>query len=145
MSRIARREEFASDNTAGICPEAFTAMEAANRGSSAAYGEDWLTAQVCERVGDIFETECQVFLVFNGTAANGLALAQICQPFHSIICHKLAHIHSDECGAPEFFSGGSKLLLVGGSDGKISLPQVEAVIAEQHGVDSHKTGVIMVS
>src|SRR3982750_1280756 len=101
MTQI-RREDFASDNTAGICPEALTALESANRGVVPAYGEDSLTAELYARIREIFETNCAVFLVFNGTAANALALAQLCQPFHSVICHKLAHIQTDECGAPEF-------------------------------------------
>src|SRR5207237_4156195 len=145
MTQVLRREEFASDNTAGVCPESWASLEAANTGASAAYGEDHLTAEVCDRIREIFETNCDVFFVFSGTAANALALAQLCQPFHSIICHKLAHIQTDECGGPEFFTGGSKLLLVEGADGKISLDQVQAVIAEQHGVHSHKPRVISIT
>ena len=145
MTSIGRRDEFASDNTAGICPESLAALEAANQGSSPAYGEDDITAEVCDRVRDIFETDCDVYLVFNGTAANALALAQICRPFHSIVCHKLAHLQTDECGAPEFFSGGSKLQLVDGDLGKISLDRVSEVLAEQHGVHSHKVRVISIT
>jgi threonine aldolase len=147
MTSTRRREEFASDNTAGICPEALASLQASNEGAAAAYGDDELTAEVCDRVREIFETDCQIYLVFNGTAANALALAQLCQPFHSVICHKLAHLQTDECGAPEFFSGGSKLLLVEGEAGKISLGQVAAVLADQrgHGVHSHKPRVISVT
>ncbi|MFL6513779.1 MAG: beta-eliminating lyase-related protein, partial [Chthoniobacterales bacterium] len=142
MTQLRRRDEFASDNTAGICPESMAALAEANTGAQSAYGEDELTAQVCNRVREIFECDCDVYLVFNGTAANALALAQLCQPFHSVICHRLAHIQTDECGAPEFFSGGSKLLPVDGDAGKISLPGAAAVLAEQHGVHSHKPRVI---
>jgi len=147
MSSIRRRDDFASDNTAGICPESLAALEAANQGAATAYGEDAATADVCDRIREIFETNCDVYFVFNGTAANALALAQICQPFHSIICHKLAHLQTDECGAPEFFSGGSKLLLVNGDFGKISLDQVAAVLADQqsHGLHSHKPRVISIT
>jgi threonine aldolase len=145
MTSIPRRDEFASDNTAGICPESLAAVEDANQGAAAAYGEDVVTSDVCDRVREVFETDCDVYLVFNGTAANALAVAQICRPFHSIICHKLAHLHTDECGAPEFFSGGSKLLLVDGDSGKISLEQVAAIIAEQHGVHSHKPRAISIT
>lgn len=145
MTSVRRRNDFASDNTAGICPEALAALEAANAGTVPAYGEDALTAEVCDRVREIFETDCQVYLVFNGTAANALALAQLCQPFHSVICHKLAHLQTDECGAPEFFSGGSKLLLVDGESGKISLDPIRAVLAAQHGVHSHKARVISIT
>src|SRR6266567_242084 len=142
MNPQAERHEFASDNTAGICPEAFAALQAANIGVAASYGEDRWTARVCELVREIFETDCEVYLVFNGTAANALALAQLCQPFHSVICHEQAHIQTDECGAPEFFTRGSKLLLVGGPGGKIDISQVDAVIARQPEVHAHKPRVI---
>jgi len=142
MMQPRRRDEFASDNTAGICPEAMAALKEANTGAESAYGEDALTAQVCNRVREIFECDCDVYLVFNGTAANALALAQLCQPFHSVICHRLAHIQTDECGAPEFFSGGSKLHPVDGDAGKISLEGAKAILAEQHGVHSHKPRVV---
>src|SRR4051794_12057748 len=107
---------FASDNTAPICPEAWMAMEQAQAGDAASYGDDEWSAQLARRVSEIFETDCRSFLVYNGTAANALALAHICQPFHSIVCHERAHIETDECAAPEFFSG-SKLLLVREKDG----------------------------
>ena len=74
------------------------------------YGDDAWTERVGAQVREIFETDCQTFIVFNGTAANALALAQLCRPFDSVLCHERAHIETDECGAPEFFSGGAKLL-----------------------------------
>src|SRR5205809_1115755 len=104
------RHEFASDNTAAICPEAWAALAKANTENAASYGEDKWTQRLCDRLREVFETDCEVFLVFNGTAANGLALAQLCRSFNSVICHENAHIQTDECGAPEFFSGGAKLL-----------------------------------
>ena len=139
------RYEFASDNTAAICPEAWAALEEANSGGAPSYGEDRWTARACERVREIFETDCEVFFVFNGTAANALALAQICQSFHSIICHEQSHIQIDECGAPEFFTKGSKLLLVSGAGGKIDLGEAEAVLAEQHELHSHKPRAISIA
>jgi threonine aldolase len=147
MTNPGRRQEFASDNTAGICPEALAALGQANHGATAAYGEDRLTTELCDRVREIFETDGDVYLVFNGTAANALLLAQICQPFHSVMCHQLAHIQTDECGAPEFFSGGSKLLLVDGDEGKISLEHIEQVLTEQtgHGLHSHKPRAISIT
>ena len=135
------RHEFASDNTAPICSEVWDAIEKANRGAAASYGEDEWTAQLCERVRDLFETDCQVFLVFNGTAANALALAQLCRPFHSVICHERAHIETDECGAPEFFSG-SKLLLVRGNRGKIDIGEAKSVISRQPELHAQKPRVI---
>src|SRR5205823_4778 len=109
-----------------------------NAGSVPSYGEDQWTARVCERVREIFEADCDVNFVFNGTAANGLALAQICQSFHSVVCHENAHIHTDECGAPEFFTNGSKLLVVGGANGKIDLDQIKLILARQPELHAHK-------
>jgi threonine aldolase len=134
--------EFASDNTAGICPEAWAELQTANSGAAASYGDDRWTAQVGDLVREIFETDCEVFLVSNGTAANALALAQLCRSFHSIVCHENAHIQTDECGAPEFFSGGSKLLPTRGANGKLDLAEVSAVIARQAELHSPKPHVI---
>ena len=138
----ARRQEFASDNTAGLCLEAAAALAEANAGAAASYGDDDRTRRLCDRVRELFEIDCDVFLVFNGTAANALALAQLCQPFHSVICHEYAHIDNDECGACEFYTGGSKLIPTGGAKGKIDLREVEAALARQHELHSHKPRVI---
>jgi threonine aldolase len=145
MSPDAGRHEFASDNTAAICPEAWEALEEANAGGAPSYGDDRWTARVCDRVREIFEADCDVYFVFNGTAANALALAQVCQSFHGVICHEHAHIQTDECGAPEFFTKGSKLLLIGGPDGKIEIGQAEAVVARQNEPHSHKPRAISIA
>ena len=137
--------EFASDNTAPICPEALAALQEANTDYAAAYGEDRWTARVCNRIREIFETDCDVYFVFTGTAANALALAQVCESFRSIICHQNAHIQTDECGAPEFFTGGSKLLLVGGGNGKIDNGQTKRLLARANELHSHKPGAISIS
>jgi len=139
------RHEFASDNTAPICPEASAALQEANADYAAAYGEDRWTARVCDRIRGIFETDCDVYFVFTGTAANALALAQICPSFRSIICHQNAHIQTDECGGPEFFTGGSKLLLVGGGNGKIDIGEAKVLLARQNELHSHKPGVISIA
>ena len=139
---IPPRQEFASDNTAGICPEAAAALAQANAGSAPSYGDDEWTWRLCDRVRELFEIDCDVFLVFNGTAANALALAQLCQPFHSIICHENAHIENDECGACEFYTGGSKLIPIRGANGKIDLCEVDAALLRQHELHSHKPRVI---
>jgi threonine aldolase len=96
-------------------------------------------------VREIFETDCDVYLVFNGTAANALALAQLCQPFHSVFCHQNAHIQTDECGAPELFTGGSKLMTVKGSNGKIDLVEMKALVERQCDLHSHKPRVVSVT
>ena len=139
------RHEFASDNTAPICPEAWSALQEANTGYAAAYGEDRWTARVCDRIREVFATDCDVYFVFTGTAANALALAQMCQSFRGIICHQNAHIQTDECGGPEFFTGGSKLLLVGGGNGKIDINQAKALLMRQNELHSHKPGVISIA
>src|SRR5438034_7944816 len=157
MTPDAGRYEFASDNTAAICPEAWAALEEANADTAASYGEDRWTARVCERIREIFETDCNVYFVFNGTAANALALAQLCQSFHSIICHEYSHIQTDECGAPEFFTKGSKLLLIGGSAGspqprglswtagKIDIGKAEAAVARHTDLHSHRPRAISIA
>jgi len=142
---IIERHEFSSDNVAPICPESWAALQEANAHYAPSYGEDRWTARVCDRVREIFETNCDVYFVLTGTAANALALAQLCKSFQSVICHQHAHIQTDECGAPEFFSGGSKLLLVRGADGKIDIDQVEALLARHNEVHSHKPGAISIS
>ncbi len=123
--------QFASDNYAGICPEAMQAMQEANSGFVSSYGDDLWTGRACEKIRQIFETDCQVFFVFNGTAANSLALAALCRSYHSVICHELAHVETDECGAPEFFSNGTKLLHVDGPGGKFDLAEVERTITRR--------------
>jgi len=142
---IVERHEFASDNTAPICPQARAALQEANTDYAAAYGEDCWTARVCDRIREIFETDCDVYFVFTGTAANSLALAQMCQSFRSIICHQNAHIQTDECGGPEFFTGGSKLLLVGGENGKIDIGQAKALLLRRNELHSHKPAVMSIA
>ncbi len=145
MNRGADRYEFASDNTASICPEAWDALQRANADKPApSYGDDRWTAQVRQLVREMFEIDCEAFLVFNGTAANALALAQLCQPFHSVICHEHAHIQTDECGAPEFFSG-SKLLVARGANGKIDIGEAEAAIVRQPELHSPKPRVVSIT
>ncbi len=140
------RYEFASDNTAAICPEAWAALAEANdRTAVSSYGDDRWTRKVGAQVREIFETDCETFFVFNGTAANSLALAHLCRPFQSVLCHEHSHIETDECGAPEFFSGGSKLLRVGGTSGKIDLADAAAVLARQRELHSPKPRVLSVT
>jgi threonine aldolase len=120
-------------------------LEQANHGAAVSYGDDAWTSRVRELVRNIFETDCDAYLVFNGTAANAVALAQLCQPFHSVICYDHAHIQTDECGAPEFFTRGSKLLLVGGEDGKIDINRARDVISRQPEVHAHKPRAISIT
>lgn len=133
---------FASDNYAGICPEALQAMINVNTGLTRSYGEDQCTDQACSLIRDIFETDCQVFFAFNGTAANSLALASLCRSYHSIICQELAHVETDECGAPEFFSNGTKILLAPGKLGKVDLAAVETLITKRTDIHYPKPKVL---
>jgi len=136
---------FASDHTAGVCPEAWKALDEANRGRVASYGEDPWTARVRESMRRIFETDCETHLVFNGTAANALALSALCEPYQSILCHEVSHVETDECSAPEFFTGGSKVIPVSGADGKLHPSELEAVIGRGRGVHFPKPGALSIT
>jgi len=139
------RYHFASDNTAAICPEAWAALEEANTKYAPAYGEDEWTAEVCRRIRKLFEVDCDVYFVFTGTAANALGLAQLCQPFHGVICHERAHIQTDEGGAAEFYTRGARLFLTNTSDGKIDRSQAEKLIAQQVELHGHMMRVISIA
>jgi threonine aldolase len=139
------RYQFASDNTAAICPEAWTALEKANAHDAPSYGEDEWTAAVCDRVRQLFEIDCDVYFVFTGTAANALGLAHLCQPFHGVICQERAHIQTDEAGATEFYTRGAKLFLTKTSDGKIDLGETEKLIAQQVELHGHMMHVISIA
>jgi threonine aldolase len=138
-------EQFASDNYSGICPEALEYMLQANLGSAPAYGNDIWTQKASDYFRELFETDCEVFFTFNGTAANSLSLAALCQSYHSVICHETAHIETDECGAPEFASNGSKLLLAPGENGKLTAKNVEAIIIKRTDIHYPKPKVISIT
>jgi threonine aldolase len=111
---------FASDNTAGIAPEILAAIGQANTGYALGYGNDEWTRRVEARFAEIFEREVAVFLVPTGTAANALAIAHLAPPWGAVLCHADSHIAVDECGAPEFFGGGLKLIGLKGEGAKVS-------------------------
>ena len=135
-------QQFGSDNYSGICPEAWAAMAEANRGHERAYGEDSWTQRAADHFRRLFETDCEVFFVFNGTAANSLALAASCQSYHSVICAETAHVETDECGAPEFFSNGSKLLLARTVQGKLTPPAIREVALKRQDIHYPKPRVV---
>lgn len=122
---------FASDNYAGICPEALATMLEANQGHEVSYGDDSWTDQASNLLREVFETDCEVFFVFNGTSANSLSLAALCQSYHSILCHEMAHVEGSECGAPEFFANGTKVLLLPGGNGKIDPKSIEQAVSKR--------------
>lgn len=138
-------QQFASDNYAGICPEAWAAMDAANIGHAPAYGDDHWTHTAADAFRTLFETDCEVFFAFNGTAANSLALAALCQSYHSVICSAAAHVETDECGAPEFFSNGSKLLVAQSEDGKLTPEAVRAVATSRSDIHFPKPRVVTIT
>lgn len=122
--------DFTSDNAAGVAPEILEALSRANTGTAASYGADEFTARLRKRFCDIFEHDVEVFPVVTGTAANALALAAIAPPYGAVFCHELAHVHLDECGAPEMFSGGAKLVPVGGVAARIDAALLQAELAK---------------
>ena len=142
MNGAIKKTRFASDNTAGMCPEAMEAHQRANRGDLPSYGNDSWTERAANLLRELFETDCQVFFVFNGTAANSLALASCCQSYHSVICFEHAHIHEDECGAPEFFSNGTKLLGAPGTKGKMSPAAIQELTIKRTDLHFPKPRVV---
>jgi threonine aldolase len=147
MSHIStdNSQQFASDNYSGICPEAWAAMAEANHGHATAYGDDPWTARASNLFRDLFETDCEVFFAFNGTAANSLSLAALCQSYHSVICANSAHVETDECGAPEFFSNGSKLLTAQTEDGKMTPEAIRSLATSRQDIHFPKPKAVTIT
>ena len=122
------RIKFASDNVAGACPEVLDAVIKANEGDSTPYGNDQISTELQDKFSEIFEKEVIVFPTASGTAANALALSTMTPSFGNIYCHKLSHINTDECGAPEFYTGGGKLVTLQGVKGKITANELDESI-----------------
>jgi threonine aldolase len=112
---------FASDNTAGFSPEMLEALARANEGRAMPYGNDAVTARVKDRIAEVFEAEVEVFPVATGTAANALSISLLAPAWGAVWCHPESHANTDECAAPEFYTGGAKLIPVPGEHGKISV------------------------
>jgi threonine aldolase len=129
---------FASDNTAGIAPEILQALIAGNDGFVLGYGNDDVTREVERRIGEIFEREVALFLVPTGTAANALALAHISPPWGAVFAHAEAHVLTDECGAPEFFGAGLKLVGMPGVGCKVLPDTLAATVAQYQGHAPHQ-------
>ena len=131
MTKIKTKRErvkFASDNVAGACPEVLDAIIKANDGDSTPYGNDQISNELQDKFSEIFEKEVIVFPTASGTAANALALSTMTPSFGNIYCHKLSHINTDECGAPEFYTGGGKLVPLQGVKGKITADELDEAI-----------------
>ena len=129
-------QQFASDNNAGICPAALESLLEANKaGHAIGYGDDAWTAKARDAIRDLFEAPAaEVFFVFNGTAANALALAQICRPYNSVIAHAVSHVDTDEAGACSFFSGGATVMAADTPAGKLTPDAVERLATRFSGV-----------
>ena len=125
-----------SDNESKVFSEILNYINKINNTASKAYGEDAITEKAKSLLCDFFEIEVKVFFLVSGTAANSICLATICPPFGSILCSEDAHINLDECGAPEFFSGGAKLIPIKTSNGLLSIENITAKINSMgsHGV-----------
>jgi threonine aldolase len=128
---------FMSDNAASPCPEVLAAVVAAAPAATAGYDGDAISARLDDAFGRVFGRACTVLPVGTGTAANALALSVMVPPFGAVVCHQEAHIHVDECGAPEFFTGGAKLLLMPGAQGRMTPAGLDAGLATHRG-DVHQ-------
>ena len=135
---------FSSDNVSPCAPEMMEAVAAANSGTARPYGADPLTQRVEALVAEIFERPAKVHLVATGTAANALALGCLCPPWASVFCHRNAHVEEDECGAPEFYTGGAKLTLVGGPHAKLDPSELDRALrfAARAGVHNVQRGAL---
>jgi threonine aldolase len=131
------RQAFTSDNIAGASPEILTALARANEGTAPSYGADPQSAALERLAAQVFERPVAILPVATGTAANALALAAIAQPFEGIYCHGAAHIMTDECGAPEFFTGGAKLLGLPARDGRLHPGALAEAVATARSMGVH--------
>lgn len=128
MSPLKTKNSFASDNVSSACPEIMNALVATNNGIASSYGADKHSIQLNALFSEIFETSVAVFPVLSGTAANALALSAITPSYGKVYCHEMSHINTDECGAPEFFTGGAKLIPIASANGKITPNSLEDMI-----------------
>jgi threonine aldolase len=125
MTTTLVKNSFASDNVASACPEILEALIAANSGIASSYATDKHSENLNVLFSQIFETPVAVYPVVTGTAANALALCALTPCFGKVFCHEMSHINTDECGAPEFFTAGAKLIPISSDDGKITPAQLE--------------------
>jgi threonine aldolase len=136
---------FASDNVTSACPEVMDAVIAANSGIAGSYGDDEWSLSLKNRLSKIFETEVEVFLAVTGTASNALALSALAPVFGKIYCHELSHINTDECGAPELFTGGAKLVPMRSSNGRIDAGDLAETIRGTGNVHVTQPSVVSVT
>jgi len=145
MSSQPTLNNLASDNTSCACPEVMDAVIAANSGIASSYGNDVYSQNLNDVFSEIFETRVEVFPVLSGTACNALALSALTPSFGKVFCHEMAHINTDECAAPEFFTGGAKLIPIASPDGKITPERLGAVIRGANVVHSAQPAALSIA
>jgi len=136
---------FASDNVTCASPEIMEALAAANSGVAASYGDDAWTSKLQSRLSEVFERDVRVFPAVTGTASNALALSSLAPPFGKVFCHELAHVNTDECGAPELFTGGAKLIPLRGVDGQIAAETLSGAIHGSGNVHLAQPAVVSIT
>ena len=136
---------FASDNVTGACPEVMDAVVTANSGIATSYGDDEWSSRLQTKLSEIFETDVEVFLAVSGTASNALALSSLAPVFGKIYCHELSHINTDECGAPELFTGGAKLIPMRSSNGRIKPNELAETIRGSGNVHVTQPSVVSIT
>jgi threonine aldolase len=136
---------FASDNVSCACPEVMDAVVTANSGIAVSYGQDAYTVKLEATLSDFFETAVKVFPVVSGTAANALALSALTPSYGKVFCHEMSHINTDECAAPEFFTGGAKLISIASDDGKITPEALASVIRGKGNVHAAQPSALSIT
>lgn len=145
MPTLTLKNSFASDNTSCACPEVMNALIEANSGVANSYGEDECTKKLQDKLNEVFEKEVIVYPVVSGTAANALALSALTPSYGKIFCHEMSHINTDECGAPEFFTAGAKLIPIAGDNGKINADSLERMIRGAGNVHSAQPATVSIT
>ncbi len=140
-----RPRQFASDTYAGMHPAVLAAMVEANTEHAAAYGDDTWTRRAADRIREVFAHDAEVFFCLTGTAANALALAHLCQSYHSVLAADCAHVETDECGAPEYASNGSKLILIPAVDGRIDPAGIREAATRRKDIHFPKPRAVTIS
>ena len=136
---------FASDNVTSACPEVMDALIEANSGIAGSYGDDEWSSILKTTLSEVFETEVEVYLAVTGTASNALALSALTPVFGKIYCHELSHINTDECGAPELFTGGAKLNPMRSSNGRIIASELDEIVRGSGNVHVTQPSVVSIT
>jgi threonine aldolase len=131
------RKDFSSDNITGVAPQILAAIATASDGTVHSYGADPHTDALRHRANELFERTVTILPVATGTAANAIALSVLARPYQAIYCPASAHVNTDECGAPEFFSNGAKLLGLPSTDGKLVPGQLTEAVAFARSMGVH--------